>query len=239
MITDTGQNLDVLIVAGPTQNWQAFGTWYSIHKNLPEAKVRVFCIRSPEPSYQLFQWAKRLKVPVHFLNPIGEIKITVDSMICTKEKQDLNWLNVVRIAQHNKLVGNHVLIVEPLTMALSPLPTEILCLWNGPLPFECFCEQAWYLKDITQEDVEKRIDDFYLKSDKLSLSPNPFIHDAKNTSELKSIVNYKKGCGKWIHTATGCPFHNAAGLVIDEMTPNERKIIDLWKRMVPLFSAAV
>jgi hypothetical protein len=239
MITDTGKNLDVVIITSPTKNWETFGTWYSIHKNLPEATARVFCIRSPEPSFQLFQWAKRLKIPVHFSNPFGETKITVDSMICTKESKRLNWLNVLRLLKRNHLVGENVLLIEPLTMVLSPLSPDLLTVWNGPLPYHSICEHAWYTKCVSQEEIDGLIDEYNLSNTLPKESENPFVHDAKSTRERKAIVNYKKGCGKWIHTAKGCPFHNAAGLVSDEMTSNEREIVDLWKRMVPLFSAAV
>jgi hypothetical protein len=201
MITDTGKELDVIIV---------------------------------------FQWAKRLQIPVHYTNPIGEVKITVDSIIDTTDKKSLNWLHVTRLAQHNKLIGENLLIVEPLTMVLSPLcPKEILDTWNLFDRFQWFGEEAWLLKNILQQEIESRIDDYYLNKNKIYPTEPSFVYDAKSTSDLKSIVSYKKGCGKWIHTATGCPFHNAAGLVRDEMTSNEREIIELWKKMVPLFSAAV
>lgn len=237
ILTDTGKNLDVIIITSPTKNWETFGTWYSINKNIPEAKVQIFCVRTKEPAFQLFQWAKRLKVPVHYINSFGDTQADMGDRIATVQNDYLNWLNVFRTA--HKTVGDQVLAVSPLTMVIQPFPDEVLCLLNGQ-PFKWIGENAWFCKKIVLEEFEKAINDYYL-TNTIAFKNNalPLCFDAKTTKDLKTIVNYKKGCGRWIDTARGCPFANAAGLVSDEMTPNEKAIVELWDRMVPIFNIAV
>jgi len=64
MITSIGDNFSVLISCNHTvcDNWMAFLAWYSISKNLPDAKVLVACNRTKMQS-PLFGWTKKCKVP--------------------------------------------------------------------------------------------------------------------------------------------------------------------------------
>lgn len=66
MITNTGENLSILIVCDyiPCHHWMSCLSWYSMYKYLPEAKVAVACNRQLM-KYQLFDWTKRCNVPFH------------------------------------------------------------------------------------------------------------------------------------------------------------------------------
>lgn len=63
-ISSTGDNLSILISCNHTNcdNWMAFLAWYSISKNLPDAKVLVACNRTTMRS-PIFGWTKKCKVP--------------------------------------------------------------------------------------------------------------------------------------------------------------------------------
>jgi hypothetical protein len=55
----------------------AFASWYSIHKNLPDAEVTVSPMRG-DPKYDLFHWTRKCKVPLIYyvgpnVVPFGEI----------------------------------------------------------------------------------------------------------------------------------------------------------------------
>lgn len=54
----------MLITTETGQDWQAFGTWYSIYKNLPDAKIAISIARNEETPFQYFQWTKRINIPV-------------------------------------------------------------------------------------------------------------------------------------------------------------------------------
>ena len=66
MITNTGENLNILIVCDytPCHHWMSCLSWYSMYKYLPEAKVAVACNRQLM-KYQLFDWTKRCNIPFH------------------------------------------------------------------------------------------------------------------------------------------------------------------------------
>lgn len=63
-ISSTGDNLSILISCdySTCNNWMAFLAWYSLSKNLPDAKVLVACNRTVMSS-PLFGWTKKCKVP--------------------------------------------------------------------------------------------------------------------------------------------------------------------------------
>ena len=69
MISETGKNLSVLILTEVGKDWETFATWYSIYKNLPNSNVSIICQRNEKAPFVLFQWAKRLKIPLLLTNP--------------------------------------------------------------------------------------------------------------------------------------------------------------------------
>jgi hypothetical protein len=79
-ISKTGNNLAVVINInkGPFKPWMAFCSWYSIIKNLPDAKVFVLARRDFIESDVVSSWAKRCKIEFSqynnesYLNPLKE-----------------------------------------------------------------------------------------------------------------------------------------------------------------------
>ncbi len=189
MVSSTGQNLDILINAQVSTDWQTFATWFSVKKNLPEAKITLACMRNGETPFQLFQWAKRLNQKVLMYNRLQPGPNHLETMPA--------------LIEATGLMEKKVLVLEPYTMAICPLNTELLEQINPGGP----CSYDGYWKE------------------------------AKDTKELWPLIGYTKGVGKWLHKSKGCPFSSAGGLASDEMTVNEHRIIDLWKRMTTLFSS--
>lgn len=70
-ITSTGEGLSVLIACDyvPHHHWMAFATWYSVSKNLPDAKVGILCNRRPLP-VQMYGWARTLKLNMRYHQPL-------------------------------------------------------------------------------------------------------------------------------------------------------------------------
>lgn len=58
-----GEGINILVECEPnfTHDWAAFALWYSVKKNLPEAKVAIACHREPYDR-QYFNWATRCSV---------------------------------------------------------------------------------------------------------------------------------------------------------------------------------
>lgn len=117
-------------------------------------------------------------------------------------------------------------------MSLKTLDSKLVGYFSYEKPI--FASNAVFLKN---SDVDEILNDVLL--DAKTLEINEFCHEAKETETLSSIVSYQKGCGKWIHKLKGCPFSNAAGLVTSDMTVNEIRIIDLWKRMCQLYKRSL
>ena len=194
MVTEFGKNLSIVIVTETGRDWQAYATWYSLYQNLPEANVSIVSFRNGETPFQMFQWAKRLKLKLTHAQPDFE------------EGPMVRLLEAAKIAGKRKWVGDHVLVISDLTMALKTLDSKLAGYFSYDKPL--FSNNAIFLKNSEVDDI---LNDVLLDAKTLTLTD--FCPEAKEIETLSSIVSYRKGCGKWIHKLKGCPFSNAAGLV--------------------------
>lgn len=221
MITKTGGNLSVLIITEPEQDWQTFATWYSFFKNLPDAEVAIVSQRNGSTPFSYYQWAKRLNIRTMHRNQF------------TQSNEYLNWVMAVKSARDAGLVGHEVLVTAPLCMAVDVLDEKTL---------SRISEDAIYDRHfgfIRRVDLGQIIDSYYLEDKKIEENPDKLWVEAKEEEKPSCLVSYEKGCGKWINTAKGCPFSSAGGLFTAEMTANERRVIELWQKMVPLYNAVI
>lgn len=220
MIGETGKNLCVLITTEPGKDWETFETWYSIFKNLPDARVAISCQRTPSIPFQLFQWARRLKLNLFFHNPF------------TNDDPVANRLDAIRRAICRKMVDTNILVVSPLIMSIDVLPPKTITkmhtqdIWMD--------EYVWFFQ---KPNIEKMLNQHFLEEKEHHNDPMPLCVEANETEHLSWLVSHQKGCGKWIDILRGCPFSSAAGLATTTMTVNENRIVELWKRMCPLYSA--
>ena len=220
MIEETGKNLNILITTEPGKDWQTFMSWYSVFKNAPDAKVTIACQRNKETPFQLYQWAKKVNVPVVHHDPFA--KEPNDPFF---QDKILNRLNAIKISG----IKENLLVLSPLVIiaeTFDPKITEVA---------ELFDEKVWFLQRV---NIDERIDSHVLEGVNIKQT-NSVCVEAKECDEPACLVSLKKGCGKWIDTSKGCPFSNAAGLALETMTINEHRIIDLWKKLCPLYSVLV
>lgn len=69
MITETGSGLIALIRCDYSlhHNWMSLVSWYSISKNLPDARVMVCCEKSKKNiDYPLFSWTNKFNVKLSY-----------------------------------------------------------------------------------------------------------------------------------------------------------------------------
>lgn len=198
--------MDIVIITDPISNWQAFGTWYSVYKNLPNNEVIIVCLRNKQTPFEYFQWTKRLKINFYSVNPFCDLEF-------------INWLEII-----SKINSKELLVLRPLTMCLETLEQKP--------EFTILNKNLWYLKDF---DAKKAIDDYYLQEKEL-IYTDLYCPEAKEEEGFVKFCSYHKGCGKWKNTSKGCPFSSAAGHASIGMTVNEKRIIDLWKKMVTLYN---
>jgi hypothetical protein len=222
MITETGNNLSVLITTETGQDWQVFGTWYSIYKNLPDAKVAITCARNNETPFQYFQWTKRLKIPVIHHNPFDP------------ENPISSRMDAVGKAISQNIVGDSILVIKSLIMTIDVLDQNLLQEFNSNS--HIFDNDVWFLK---QPNIPNMINEYLLDDKAIKTQENKLCSEAKETEDIRPIVSYRKGCGKWIDKLKGCPFSNANGLMTADMTSSENRIVELWKKMCTLYSVVV
>jgi len=214
MINKYGRNLNILIVTEVGEDWRAYASWYSIYKNLPEAHVRIACIRNKEMPFQLFQWAKRLKIPLFYVNPMGLTPL-------------VEQINCVQIASQD-----NILAINDRILALDVIDPDTLDLLNHSDTSVDPQHNVQFLKHQNAKELLNQI----LLNDKTPYNQTLCL-EAKEAEKLVCLASCRKGCGKWIDTLKGCPFSNAAGLASTEMTVNENRIIELWKKMCSMYSA--
>lgn len=212
----------MLITTETGQDWQAFGTWYSIYKNLPDAKIAISIARNEETPFQYFQWTKRINIPV-----IRHNMFDTENPIASR-------LDVIGKAISLKMVESPILAIKPLVMAIDVLDQNLLEKLNSDS--NIFDNDVWFLK---QPNISDMMNTFLLKQIPIETQEKSLCEEAKESQNVRSLVSYKKGCGKWIDKLKGCPFSNANGLMIADMTSCENRIIDLWKRMCTLYSVVI
>lgn len=212
----------MLITTETGQDWQAFGTWYSIYKNLPDAKIAISIARNEETPFQYFQWTKRINIPV-----IRHNMFDTENPIASR-------LDVIGKAISLKMIESPILAIKPLVMAIDVLDQNLLEKLNSDS--NIFDNDVWFLK---QPNISDMMNTFLLKQIPIETQEKSLCEEAKESQNVRSLVSYKKGCGKWIDKLKGCPFSNANGLMIADMTSCENRIIDLWKRMCTLYSVVI
>jgi hypothetical protein len=211
-----GENLNVLILTEPTQDWLSFSSWYSINKNLPEAKVAAVCVRNLEVGFQYFQWMKRMRIPHRFINPADHREETI--------------LNALLAVSTEGLLpdGRDMLVINSYIMVLEQLETmpNFAC-WVGS---DCL-----WVPRATTEVIKGLVNDYMLAD--LNLSQLNVVPEAKESTNTNTFVSIRKGVGTWIDTKKGCPFSSAASVMAKDITVNELRIVELWRKMVSLYNA--
>lgn len=224
-IAETGENLTILINSHTAEDWKAFASWYSIYKNLPNAKIILVCNRNHKIEFQYFQWAKRLKVPQLFQSA-GEASIT--------------RLRALAGVLAKNLAAGPILCIDAAVMLTEPLDEFLLGLLNRDDYELAIGEDVWFSNRLTLKQVEEIWNNYGLVGGPgVKTLEEKLCFEAKESEDGSCLVSFKKGCGKWIDSKKGCPFSSAAGMVADVMTVNELRVIELWKKMVPLYSAVL
>jgi len=222
MITENGNNLSVLIATQTGRDWEAFATWYSVYKNLPNAKVAIVCARNAETPFQYFQWAKKVNVPILRYNLFDE-----NDPIASR-------MDAIGKAISQKIIEDTVLVIKDLIMAIDVFDEKLLEQLNSSS--QIFDNDVWFLK---QPNIPDLMNSYLLDGNTIEIKEKILCSEAKESEDIRSLVSYHKGCGKWIHTLKGCPFSNANGLMTIDMTSCENRIVELWKKMCTLYSVVV
>lgn len=228
-ISSSGKNLNIVIVnkASVTEEWMTFASWYSFHKNAPNSKVTISIQRSSSQIHQLFNWANRVSVNYAYYTSVSN------------DCQLINKLFALQQVLNKKYTQTPLLVVEPDIMLTDQLNTNSLNdLLNENKSIQSENGKVWFITDPFY--VLNAIDKYFLE--KLDLLPSETWICSNAQSTTNSLVCYEKGCGrfvtsKWIDKIKGCPFGKASRFKTDSLSVNEKRILDLWKKLAPLYKA--
>ncbi len=133
MITESGENLDIIIETDESDDWRTFQSWYSVFKNLPDANITVVCNRNKRIEFQYFQWLRRLKIN-HFYQNMPENR----------------FFTSLNMSRSRKFSENDALIIRCGTMVTSLLDDSLLKLMSNE---KCILNEdvAYVKKDFSTE----------------------------------------------------------------------------------------
>lgn len=228
MINELGDNLHIYILTEVSEDWKTFATWYSIYKNLPDAKVSIICMRNQKIGFQFFQWAKRLNIPITHINKFDKNDV-------------LNKFHILNMLIDQESLDVKTLLIDTSVMALDSLNVDLINLFNQSQTKLHINRNIWFINDLEKVVLNDILDEYTLSgsfNDAICHS-EILAMEAKDTPEPSVFATYNSGCGRWVGTMQGCPFSNASSLVADEVTVNEMRIIELWRKMVSLYSTVL
>jgi hypothetical protein len=259
VIDHTGNGLSVLICTAYKHhfNWMTFASWYSIYKNLPNAKMTIACSRATRIGSYYYHWTYKC----------NDLRYNLHKNI--GERMGLPYLNKiygVYLAVKEGLVKFPLVVIDADMMALRDLSKDtILKLMESEfattacpydLPFTGTpVGPLWFFNHISLEKIEEVINTIRtLKGkdhlDLLSLSKvfgdkvvvvNDLGNEV-NRDEITTFTHYAGGCGNftkkdWEKGKTVPPFDVAYALQSVSMSANERKVLSLWGQMGYLWEA--
>lgn len=227
-ISSSGKNLHVVISNKATisHEWLTFASWYSFFKNAPDANISFASQRSSNQMHQLFNWANRLPIQYTYYNYVD------------KNCQYINKLFSLKKIINKGFTKVPVLCIEPDITLTEPLNTEHLN--NFLEKKQCIKSdnnKVWFISEY--QFILDAIDNHFLKNTFSMPSCSKLCVDAKDSPN--PIVSLEKGCGRFVTTKwidrKGCPFGKANRFYTDTLTVNEKRILNLWKKLAPLYKA--
>jgi hypothetical protein len=256
-ITSTGKNLSVLVCSDYNFifNWMSFAAWYSISKNLPDAKVAVVSSRN-NINLQLYRWVNKIDAKFFLHTNVGK----------ANNLPYLNKLYSVYVALKEGLVEQPCLVLDADMMALRGLTPPVLDKLNS-------CDFAtnqsklmppvgpmWYFNNQSLETIigvinslnslRKTVDEQGMRHlDLLALHKacgDPVVIEdlCNEVHEPNATVftHYPQKCGNFFRKEyekglAYPPFTDQLTLRTIDMTVNERKVFSLWAQMHMTFEA--
>ena len=256
-ITQTGKNLSILICTDYSFlfNWMSFAAWYSVSKNLPEAKVTIVSARN-SINLQLYKWVNKIDAKFFLHTNFGK-------------KNNIPYLNKIYstyVAVKEGLVEQPCLVLDADMMAVRGLSKSLIDTLNG-------CDFAtnqskdmspvgpmWYFNNQSLEKIVEVINNIkvlgktvdeqgMLHLDLLALQKtlgDPVVIDdlcnEAHEANTTTFTHYRKKCGGFFRAEyerglAYPPFADQLTLRTVDMTVNERKVFSLWAQMQMTFEA--
>lgn len=215
MISSSGENLEILIVCDYSlqNDWQTFALWYSIYKNLPDAKVSVLCSRNFIGKEACFCWPYKANIRF-FQFPNLEKHYLLEN---------LNLMTALLLALHESFVKPPLLVMQGNHICIRSLQEETLRYLNRT-------ERAKAGNIYYFNNLEYTTNLNILNTD--SQIPNLAGHASDNT--FSSFVDYSKFDKFDLHEWSDKPlppFYFCRRFALPTASVNTKRVLVLWDRM--------
>jgi len=223
-ITPLGDRLNILITCDFSlhDDWMAFASWYSIYKNLPDANVTIFCARGLKDHFHSFQWPYRLLADFYQHENVGT---KFGNLLLNKFYGLACGLG--DIAQPLFVIDQDVMCMRSLTAA------ALLCL-NSPTLRYAKGDGFLFFNEQPREKFIRVINTLANGADEKVLDE---VFGEPEDIEVSSIfAHYRESCGQfvkedWIREQRMSPFSFTDMFRTPVLSHNEKRILDLWKKM--------
>jgi hypothetical protein len=248
-VSNTGKNLSVLICTDYTfiYNWMSFAAWYSVSKNLPDAKIAVVSSRN-NMNLQLYKWANKVDVKFFLHKNVG----------LPNNIPYLNKIYGTYVAVKESLVDQPLLVLDSDMMCLRNLSNDNLEKLNSSSFATNHDGSMWYFNNHYLEKFSdaihkvKELNGKSLCNDHLDFDAlkevfgEPLVVDDLCNEvyepNVTSFTHYRQKCGNFFRKEyekglAYPPFVDQQALRTIDMTANERKVFSLWSQMHMSFEA--
>jgi hypothetical protein len=222
-------------------NWMTYSAWYSLNKNLPEAKVAIVCPRSKSVDSMLYGWVYKCDVRYMLHKNVGELY----------DLSGLNKIYGVYLALKHGLVRQPLVVMDADVMAVDDFTSDTMKVMQDCGFAKNLSGSLWYFNNQPLEKIEEVINTLKVVGGNLDLaldrvfSESVVLDDLANESYEQGVTTftrYRERCGnftgkEWEKGRTLPPFSVGYALQATDMTVNERKVISLWSQMNSLFDS--
>jgi hypothetical protein len=113
-ISVTGNGLNVIILSNLDfhSEWMAFSSWYSLHKNIPDANVSLFVKKSKNLTKEYHKWANKANIKIKRISNIESEMQNLETPCLILEQ------GILAIRPLNKTMLNHTFAQNADTSAI-------------------------------------------------------------------------------------------------------------------------
>ncbi len=191
MISSLGKGLNILISCDHSfgHNWMSYLCYYSIFKNLPEAKVFVVC-RRRNVTGSLFLWTKMFNVPFKMYNgeyDIGNLSGIKDVPLLITSPEVIAIRDFEEAKQDQNILNDRHFLVQ--TNFLCEAKEDTMCVFSSYLNgFGNFVTSEW-------------IDN--MNCPLVSSFSKRFFHNGMNSNEVRMADIWKESISLFQTISTG------------------------------------
>ncbi len=250
-ITSNGDRLNILITCDYSihDDWMSFASWYSVYKNLPDAKSALLCARDLKDGYASYNWPYRCDISFFQHENVGK----------HTGSQYLNKLYATYVALKEGILTQPLLVADCDVMTLTTLSEDVLDKINDPDVTFGVSGPVWYFNGQSLETFVSVLHKYAEVQDRKCTDmqkvlsalteymgePETIIDLCNDcvSQEPNVMSHYSNKCGRfqkkeWTRNMMYPPFGYTEELSRGvELTTNETNILKFWKKARTVYEA--